>query len=201
MSESAGSAAKRATAAGFLIGIGCAANASVGGIAGAILFSTALVLIVTTGLPLFTGKIGFVTSSRDLENAIRSLPWNLAGAGLAALLFAVTQLGDATAFVSAQTSGAAKCATPLGAFFAKAVFCGVLVHMAVKAYRTSARLAPAILCVVAFVLCGYEHCVADAFVLAFVETDVLTAVVRLATAIAGNAIGALFIEIHTRTER
>lgn len=202
MNESAGNVARRSVAAGFLIGIGCAANATVGGIAGAILFSTALVLIVTSKLPLFTGVIGFVADERGLGRAGRSLIWNLAGAFGAALLFGVSQFGDGAAIVSAQVAANAKFTEPLGAFFVQAVLCGVLVHTAVKSYLLSSNIAPVVMCVAAFILCGYEHCVADAFIIPFAtEGEAPTAVCRIAAAVVGNALGAWFIEIHTRIER
>lgn len=191
----------RSVAAGFLIGIGGAANATVGGIVGATLFSTALVLIAITNLPLFTGRVGFIDSKESLTETGLALGGNLVGAGLAATLFVASQEVGSFALVAEQASGEAKCATPFGAFFAQAVLCGVLVHMAIKSYRAKQSVAPIVMCVVAFVLCGFEHCVADAFTFSAAKVDALSAASRIAAAVAGNALGALFIEKLIQTEK
>lgn len=44
--------------AGMLIGLGAVANLAVGGLAGAILFSFALLMICALQYELFTGKVG-----------------------------------------------------------------------------------------------------------------------------------------------
>lgn len=193
--------AKKATAAGFLIGVGCAANATVGGIMGATLFSTALVLIAITNLPLFTGRVGFAVSEPNAAETGLALGFNFIGVMFAAMLFVASATPGGFALAVERASGAAKCATPIGAFLAQAFFCGVLVHMAIKSYRAKQSVAPVVMCVVAFVLCGFEHCVADAFTLSVTETELPTAVSRIATAVVGNSLGALFIETLTQTER
>ena len=43
--------------------------------------------------------------------------------------------------------------------------CGVLIYLAVELYRKTHKFIPVIICVMAFILSGTEHSIADAFFL------------------------------------
>lgn len=138
--------------AGACIGIGGTVYLKVGGVAGAVLFTVGLVSVVAYRLKLFTGTAGFVTRE-DWTDLIPILAGNIVGCILVALM--PTHL-DVSAIIEARIAS--------GWFnaFVLAIGCGFLMTTAVKFAREGNWL-PLLFAVPAFILCGFYHCVADAF--------------------------------------
>lgn len=142
-------------------------------------FSVALSLVVIAGAELFTGN-NFVMTAGALNKTVN---WgsviklfvicyigNWIGSVLAALLFSATGLlnGDLGTYMAA--SAAAKMAIPVGGLIARAIFCNILVCLAVwcgfRCKNEVAKLIMIILCILTFVACGFEHSVANMSMLA-----------------------------------
>ncbi len=68
--------------------------------------------------------------------------------------------------------------------------CGALIYLAVELYRRTKNFIPVIICVMAFILSGTEHCIADAFYLGASQLS-WKAFGYLWLAVAGNSIGAV----------
>lgn len=165
--------------AGCCIGIGGTVYLKVGGVAGAVLFSIGLITVVCYKLKLYTGAAGFVTRS-NIGELLPILLGNIIGCVLLSLL--PTKV-DASAIIATR----AACEW-YNAFFL-AIGCGVLMTIAVTFAREDKWL-PLLFAVPVFILCGFYHCVADAFFYAVgwehLSTDVIP--VYLAT-VAGNFVG------------
>lgn len=141
-----------AVLAGGCIGLGGTVYLKVGGVAGAVLFTIGLVAVVSYRLKLYTGTAGFVTRSNWWE-LIPILLGNIVGCILLAMM--PTHL-DVTAIVENRLS------CPWWQAFVLAVGCGFLMTTAVKFAREGKWL-PLLFSVPVFILCGFYHCVADAF--------------------------------------
>lgn len=167
-----GSDAVRAAASGFLISLGCKICLNTGGFLGALLFSIALCCIVQYGLPLFTGKVGYRVSVKTL---MFILLCNLIGAMAGGLLL--------EAYIPAEK--AALRFVPSWALFIKGVGCGALMFLAVDLGKKCPWLT--IMCVMAFILSGFEHCIAD---MAYMSNNAIEHLDALFVIILGNAAGA-----------
>lgn len=141
-----------AVLAGGCIGIGGTVYLKVGGVAGAVLFSIGLIAVVSYRLKLFTGAAGFITRKSWWE-LMPILLGNIVGCWLLAQF--PTHL-DVSAII------ASRAACPWPQAFALAIGCGVLMTTAVTFARQDKWL-PLLFCVPVFILCGFYHCVADAF--------------------------------------
>lgn len=155
--------------AGICIAIGGTAFLSVENRAlGALLFTVGLFTICTFGFNLFTGKVCYVFE-RDKDYAI-DLPviWlgNLCGTWLTAFLESQTRAGKALA-EKAQTLCQTKLNDSVLSIFILAVFCNILIFIAVDGYNKNphelGRYLALLFGVTVFILCGFEHCVANMY--------------------------------------
>lgn len=138
--------------AGCCIGIGGTVFLKVGGVEGAVLFSIGLIAVVSYKLKLYTGAAGFVTKSNIWE-----LPPILLGNIIGCILLSLfpTKL-DVTAIIEARE------ACEWYNAFVLAIGCGVLMTTAVT-FAREGKMLPLLFAVPVFILCGFYHCVADAF--------------------------------------
>ncbi|MDO4736437.1 MAG: formate/nitrite transporter family protein [Bacteroidia bacterium] len=146
--------------AGICISVGGIVNLTVGGIAGAVLFSFGLLTVVNYALKLYTGTAGFITNTKkDFGTLFLILLGNIVGCLLSgiAIRYAnpdIVSAADAVV-VKRMASGAIKCGV-LG------IGCGFVMTTAVK-FAREGKFLPLLFGVPLFILCGFTHCVADAF--------------------------------------
>lgn len=180
---------KSAVFAGICISVGGIVNLNVGGVAGAVLFAFGLLTVVSYSLKLYTGTAGFITK-KDFGSLFLILLGNIIGClacGLA-IRYASPAIVDAADIIVEKrlASGALKCGI-LG------IGCGFVMTTAVKFARESKYL-PLLFGVPVFILCGFTHCIADAFYYCTASIDVLATnagsiiLIYLATVI-GNLAG------------
>ena len=147
---------------------------------GGLVFSLGLVLVTVAGAELFTGNNllamawadGLITSRELLRNWLLVGLANFAGAaGLALLVFASGHLamGEGAVGRAALRVALAKQELPLWEAFLRGVLCNVLVCMAVwmaMAGRSVAdKVAAVIFPVTAFVAAGFEHSIANMYLM------------------------------------
>jgi len=144
----------KTTFAGIAIALGCCLYLfAPNNIIGAVLFSCGLLCVRIYKLTLFTGKVQFlITSKYPWYDYPLMLLGNLLGASLIAVI-TMTMTGDLAAPIAA-----AKAAQPFGDAFIKGIGCGMLMSLAT--YENS-PLWICLLCVPAFILAGFNHCIAD----------------------------------------
>ncbi len=184
------SAFLRSLAAGLLIGIGGMVYLSCGDnrYVGALLFSVGLISILFLKMNLYTGMIGYLPENGG-KFAVHTFV-SLIGNFLAA--FAVGYLRSPMGNVVALCE--ARLAKSCTAVLIDAILCGILIYLCVDIFKKQNKSIAVFLCIPAFILCGFEHCVADAFY--FASARMLTASgapLFLLLTVVGNSLGGMLL--------
>ncbi|MDE5732509.1 MAG: formate/nitrite transporter family protein [Bacteroidales bacterium] len=175
--------------AGIAIGIAGFGYLALGGLAGAVLFSFGLLTVVGYRLKLYTGTAGFIKKN-EVGQLMLILAGNIAGCLLVALLSRTSPLGlqDAAQKILEVRlkTGALRCGL-LG------IGCGFIMTTAVTFAREKNYL-PLLFGVPLFIMCGFTHCVADAFYylcvpVSFLKAHALEVLGVYASIVLGNFIG------------
>lgn len=183
--------------AGAFIGVGGTAFLSAQSkIAGALFFAIGLFAVCLFKLNLFTGKLCYALENGRfyiLRLAV-ILIGNFVGAATLALLLCTTRLGEglktvATPIVEGKLAGGWL------STFVLSVLCNALIYFAVEGYSKAQngalKLAALIFGVSVFVLCGFEHCVANAFYISVCGKVSLSVVKFLFFNVLGNIAGGI----------
>ena len=184
--------------AGILIGIGGTVYLSVQNtVAGSFLFSIGLLTICMYQMNLSTGKIGYVLVNKFnyVFELLLSLLGNFIGTFFVGFLVRHTRVSGISQ--RALDIVNIKLSDNLLSILILSMFCGMLMYIAVNSYKVSkneiGKYAPIFMCVMTFILCGFEHCVANMyyfFVAGLFNTKVL---LYLLIMILGNSIGSIII--------
>ena len=176
-------------------------TALAGKIAGACIFPAGLAMVIVAGSELFTGNNLMVISLLEKKITAGGMlsAWavvyigNMAGAMLAAA--AAVWSGVLGAYTDAViATAAAKCAIPFGQALLRGVLCNALVctavWMAMAAKDVTGKIVGLYFPVMAFVLCGFEHSIANMF---YIPAG-LFSVLRSGGAAEGLGWGAFFVK-------
>lgn len=148
---------KSAILAGIAIGLGGFAYLTVGGVAGAVLFSFGLLTVVSYELHLFTGKSGYFSSiTQLLQLFIIILTGNVIGCWITSLIATKAVISAATTLVAGRLSAGYL------TNFLMAIPCGFIMTTAVE-FGNKGKFLPLLFGVPLFILCGFRHSIADAF--------------------------------------
>lgn len=160
-----------------------------GSLVGAVLFSFGLLTVVGYGLKLYTGTAGFIRKN-EVGTLFLILLGNIIGCLCVALLSRVSPLaiqGAAQNILELRLrTGALRCGL-LG------IGCGFIMTTAVHFARKKQYM-PLLFGVPLFIVCGFTHCVADAFYylcvpLAFWKANFLSIITVYVCIVLGNLIG------------
>ena len=160
-----------------------------GSLVGAVLFSFGLLTVVGYGLKLYTGTAGFIRKN-EVGTLSMILLGNIIGCLCVALLSRVSPLAiqDAAQNILELRlrTGALRCGL-LG------IGCGFIMTTAVHFARKKQYM-PLLFGVPLFIVCGFTHCVADAFYylcvpLAFWKANFLSIIAVYICIVLGNLIG------------
>lgn len=154
---------------------------------GAFLFSLGLMGVVLLEANLFTGKIGYVDSAQMLIEAIIMLILNMLTAAIVGVCYRLLS-GPIDLF---ETTRLVK--TPLQIFYS-GIICGICIYCAVELYKRSKNLLPVVIGVMAFILTGGTHCIADTFYL-FAGSFSWLGFGYIVLTILGNSFGAIGINL------
>lgn len=175
--------------AGISIGIAGFVFLALGGLPGAVLFSFGLLTVVGYKLKLYTGTAGFIKKN-EVGQLLLILAGNIVGCLLVALLSRTSLLGLQEAAQKILElrlrTGALRCGL-LG------IGCGFIMTTAVTFAREKNYL-PLLFGVPLFIMCGFTHCVADAFYylcvpVSFLKAHALETLGVYASIVLGNFIG------------
>lgn len=176
--------------AGICIAIGGTVYLKVGGVAGAILFAFGLLAVVSLKLNLFTGKSQFIWG-RDVKGyawLAMMLVGNFVGCLALALAVCNPEMSEAAGRIieGRQAAGPLKCGV-------LAIGCGFIMTTAVRG-ASKGNFWPLLFGVPAFIICGFPHCIADAFYLCCAPTEIImgnfdATVSYYLAAVAGNYVG------------
>ena len=193
-----------AVLAGVCIAIGGTAYLSLENkVVGALFFTVGLFTICVFGLHLFTGKVCYVFQN-DLGYAFDLIfIWlgNLAGTFLAAWLEGLTRIGPALS-EKARAVCQAKLSDDLLSIFILALFCNIMIYIAVEGFLRAphdlGRYLALFLGVAVFILCGFEHCVANMYYFSLAGVWSGKTFGYLLVMTAGNALGGVVFPLGRR---
>ena len=175
--------------AGICIGIAGFGYLAVGGIVGAVTFAFGLLAVVHYRLKLYTGTAGFFAKG-ELLQLCTILAMNIVGCLLVALMARMSPmpLHDAAQHILEGRLNAGIVQSGV-----LAIGCGFIMTTAVK-WGREGKFLPLLFGVPLFIICGFPHCVADAFYYLCVPVEYLTAnagqvLLLYASIVLGNFIG------------
>lgn len=190
---------------GILAGISIAIGGTVfllceSKITGAVFFSVGLFSVCVFGFSLFTGRVCYVFD-HDRSYAVKlPLIWlgNLIGSLIVAFLEMQTRLAPQLMEKAGDISRT-KLSQGIPSAFILAVLCDIMIYTAVEGYRTISHEAGKYLAVffgvTVFVICGFEHCVANMYYFTVGNAWSGKAVLYLMVMTAGNAVGGVLIPL------
>ena len=182
--------------AGMLVSIGGTALLSCeNSVIGAVLFSIALLVICYRGYSLYTGKIGYMVLSHTKQDVISLLTGflgNLIGTALCGFAVAYA-LPDRAAKAAAMWGSRMLIAYP--AVFVRAIFCGILMYLAVAVWKDHKSTLAILFCVPVFILSGFEHSIADLFYFFAAGAWSGEAVLFLVIVLLGNSVGGMLFPL------
>lgn len=173
---------KQSVLSGILIGIGDVVNLSSDiRYIGALMFSLALLTIIQNGLPLYTGRIGFIKDYK-ITYLLKVLVCNLVGSVIPVL---ITSFCRKEIYGAVLAGSEAKFSHGYLELLLLGMMCGVLMLVAVYTKKELIT----VLCIMVFILSGFEHCIADFpfFVMNFSGENLL----KFLCIVLGNSIGSI----------
>lgn len=190
----------RAVMTGFAIGIGGVAYLSCDSkYVGSFLFGTGLFVILSFGFNLFTGKVGYAVENKPAYILDLVVIWlgNLVGTAAMGAMILCTRVSGISEKAAAICD--VKFADTLPSIFILAFFCGMLMFIAADGYKNIenpvGKMLAVFLPVMAFILSGYEHCIANMFYFTIAKAWSLNALGYLMIMTLGNAAGGMFIPL------
>ena len=183
--------------AGISISLGCLIYLLCeNSVIGAMFFTTGLFLVLTRGYNLFTGKVAYLFDNK--KDYIFKLIWMWFGNFIGALLMAIgvqnahiyTKISEKATNIIATKTGQGY----LSAFIL-AMLCGVIIFLAVENYKNNpheiGKYLGLLFLIPLFIICGFEHCVANMFYFSLTSTNVLNKVIYSLIITLGNSLGSI----------
>ena len=167
---------------------------------GAFLFSIGLLVICMYGMNLYTGKIGYILINKKdyIFELIFTLLGNFIGTFLSAKVLLLTRFSSVSETASKIVS--LKLNDNLLSIFILSMFCGILMYIAVNNYKKLntdiGKYGCIFLCVMTFILCGFEHCVANMFYFSISSVWSLKSLCYMLIMILGNSVGSILIALY-----
>ena len=168
-------------------------------IVGAYMFSLGLFAVCTLKYNLFTGKVGYLFCN-DVKTY---LPWclmvwvgNLVGSIIVAELVRLTRVAPGIIEKSTKLVQV-KADDSLISLFVLGIFCNIMVVHAVDQYLNNpheiGKYLGIIMSIMVFILCGFEHCIADMFYIQMARTWNSQTIIALIVITLGNVLGGILI--------
>lgn len=193
-----------AVLAGMLIGMGGTVFLSQSNpVVGSFLFAIGLFTIVVFQLHLFTGKVGYTPFQKPAYLIELGITWlgNLVGTGITAFMVKNSRIYEGMA---ERVAGMAevKLTDNFLSIFLLAIFCGMLMFIAVDCFRnvqgSALRFIGVFVPVMVFILSGFEHVIANMFYFSLAgvwSAHCLAAVIVMTL---GNAVGGMLIPVYLK---
>ena len=168
-------------------------------ILGALFFTVGLFTVCTFGLHLFTGKVCYVFEQDRAYAWSLPLIWlgNLTGTAVVAAMVRLSRIAGICE--RAVTMCQTKTDDSLLSLFILGILCNIFIYIAVDGFRNNPHEIGKYLAlffgVMVFILCGYEHCVADMFYFWAAGTWSVRTVLCLLTVTLGNIVGGVIFPL------
>lgn len=169
-------------------------------ILGAVFFTVGLFCVCAFGFSLFTGKVCCVFDNDKKYAFSLILIWlgNLIGSLLVGLLLLQTRLGPELIEKAVPVCKAKLEQGYLSAFIL-AFFCDIMIYIGVEGYKSIphefGKYLALFFGVTVFVICGFEHCVANMFYFTVGKAWSVEAVFYLLIMTVGNAAGGVSVPL------
>lgn len=168
-------------------------------IIGAFMFSLGLFAVCTLKYNLFTGKVGYLFCN-DVKTY---LPWclmvwvgNLVGSIIVAELVRLTRVAPGIIEKSTKLVQV-KADDTLISLFVLGIFCNIMVVHAVDQYLNNpheiGKYLGIVMSIMVFILCGFEHCIADMFYIQMARMWNSQTIIALIVITLGNVLGGILI--------
>lgn len=184
--------------AGIMIGIGAVVLLSnSNNVLGAFFFSIGLLMICMYGMNLYTGKVGYILINKFdyVYELILSLIGNFIGTFIVGRLVLLTRISGISERANAISM--VKLNDSLLSIFILSIFCGMLMYIAVNNYKKVnndfGKYLSIFMCVMVFILCGFEHCIANMAYFTIGGVWSFDALLCLIIMILGNSVGSIVI--------
>ena len=187
--------------AGIMIGIGGTIYLSLDNkIVGSILFAIGLFIIVVYSFNLYTGKMGYLIinfNKKYIRELIITLIGNFIGTFFVGFVLRYTRIYTS---ISDKAKGLVdiKLNDTLISILILSFFCGILMYLAVNTYKEVkdiGKYLAVFLGVIVFILCGFEHCIANMYYFSVSSTWSLNTLLYLLVMILGNSLGGILIPL------
>ena len=184
--------------AGILISIGGIAYLAIENkVVGSFIFSFGLLTVCMYSFNLYTGKVGYILVNKInyLIELLLSLVGNLLGTFTIGTLMRFTRfqnyIDTATNIVNVKLND------NIISIFILAIMSGMIMYIAVNNYKKEndviGKYMTIFMGVMAFILCGFEHCVANMFYFSIAGIFSLKVFAYLLVMILGNSVGSVII--------
>lgn len=187
--------------AGIMIAIGGTVFLSIENkVIGASLFSIGLFGVLIYNLNLYTGKIGYLITNLNLKyikELIITLIGNFIGACSVGFILRYTRIYDKIyekSLILANT----KLNDNILSIFILSIFCGLLIYYAVNGFKKQTDFGKYLvvyLGVAVFILCGFEHCIANMYYFSVADIWSLKTLGYTGIMVLGNSIGSFIIPL------
>ncbi len=189
---------------GMLIGMGGTVFLSQANpVVGSFLFAIGLFTIVVFQLQLFTGKIGYLPFQPPAYLIELGITWvgNLFGTGLTALMVRNSRIYAGMAERVASVVDV-KLSDSYLSIFLLAVFCGMLMFIAVDVYKnvqgSTLRFIGVFVPVMVFILSGFEHVIANMFYFSLAGVWQSRCIMLMVVMTLGNSVGGMLIPLYLK---
>lgn len=187
--------------AGIMIGIGGTIYLSIdNNVVGASLFGIGLFMIVIYGFNLYTGKIGYLVDNfnfKYIKMLVITLIGNFIGTFFVGYILKFTRIYSLI-HDKAKLLVNVKLDDSLISILILAFFCGILMYLAVntsKENKDISKYLGVFLGVIVFILCGFEHCIANMYYFSVANIWNLNTLLYLLIMILGNSLGGMLIPL------
>ncbi len=167
---------------------------------GASLFSIGLFGVLIYNLNLYTGKIGYLITNFNLKyikELIITLIGNFIGACSVGFILKYTRIYDKIyekSLILANT----KLNDNILSIFILSIFCGLLMYYAVNGFKKQTDFGKYLvvyLGVAVFILCGFEHCIANMYYFSVADIWSLKTLGYTGIMVLGNSLGSFIIPL------
>ena len=187
--------------AGIMIAIGGTVFLSIENkVIGASLFSIGLFGVLIYNLNLYTGKIGYLITDLNLKyikELIITVIGNFIGACSIGFILRYTRIYDKIYEKSLMLVNT-KLNDNILSIFILSIFCGLLMYYAVNGFKKQTDFGKYLvvyLGVAVFILCGFEHCIANMYYFSVADIWSLKTLGYTGIMVLGNSIGSFIIPL------
>lgn len=167
---------------------------------GASLFSIGLFGVLIYNLNLYTGKIGYLITNFNLKyikELIITLIGNFIGACSVGFILRYTRIYDKI-YEKSLILANAKLNDNILSIFILSIFCGLLMYYAVNGFKKQTDFGKYLvvyLGVAVFILCGFEHCIANMYYFSVADIWSLKTLGYTGIMVLGNSLGSFIIPL------